>query len=293
MALNVLIVDDSRTVQSVISKALRLSGLPVDDLFTASNGKEALEALYENWIDLVFTDINMPVMNGFDMIREMRDDELLCNVPVVVVSMVGSVSRIDELRAEGVCAYIRKPFTPEQVRAVVEQIVGISGGLLEPLKFTIEARPSCDIVRNVFGQVLEWYAFLFDESPDDGSGLIEPAGPLCLATARFQGPMNGVIALALPLELCGIIAANVLGTDLDRASVEAAGLDAVKELLNVTCGNLVIVLAGEEAVFDLSIPETVALSEEEWRAMAASEDAVTSIVEGKPVLLRLALEAQG
>jgi two-component system chemotaxis response regulator CheY len=124
MALNILVVDDSETVRAIIGKTLKLAQIPINELHNASNGKEALEVLRDNWIDLVFSDINMPVMGGVEMIEKMFSDDLLKSIPVVVVSTEGSKTRMEELKTKGVKAYIRKPFTPELVRQVVEDIVG-------------------------------------------------------------------------------------------------------------------------------------------------------------------------
>lgn len=124
MALNILVVDDSAVIRAVFSKTFKLVGIPVGELYQAANGKEALEILNENWVDLVFSDINMPVMGGVEMIEKMSDDGLLKTIPVVVVSTEGSTTRIEQLKSKGISAYIRKPFTPELVRKVVDDIVG-------------------------------------------------------------------------------------------------------------------------------------------------------------------------
>ncbi|MCK4296583.1 MAG: response regulator [Candidatus Marinimicrobia bacterium] len=124
MALNILVVDDSAVVRAVFSKTFKLVGIPVGELYQAANGKEALEILNENRVDLVFSDINMPVMGGVEMIEKMSDDGLLKTIPVVVVSTEGSTTRIEQLKSKGISAYIRKPFTPELVRKVVDDIVG-------------------------------------------------------------------------------------------------------------------------------------------------------------------------
>ncbi|HCK98674.1 MAG TPA: response regulator [Candidatus Marinimicrobia bacterium] len=124
MALNILVVDDSAVVRAVISKTLKLAGIPVGELYQAANGKEALEILNDNWVDLVFSDINMPVMGGVEMIEKMSADGLLKTIPVVVVSTEGSATRIEQLKSRGISAYIRKPFTPELVRKVVDDIIG-------------------------------------------------------------------------------------------------------------------------------------------------------------------------
>lgn len=125
MALNIMVVDDSETVREIIGKTLQLAQVPVGELFMAENGKEALEILGQNWVDLVFSDINMPVMGGVEMIERMHEDELMKSIPVIVVSTEGSATRIEQLKTKGVCAYIRKPFTPELIRNVVNDVLGV------------------------------------------------------------------------------------------------------------------------------------------------------------------------
>ncbi|HOZ46098.1 MAG TPA: response regulator [Candidatus Hydrogenedentes bacterium] len=128
MALNILVVDDSSTVRAVIAKTLRLADVPINQLYEAANGEEALRVVATQWVDLIFSDINMPVMGGVEMVERMKDDALLSSIPIVIVSTEGSATRIDELMSKGVRAYIRKPFTPESVRSVVDDIIGLSHG---------------------------------------------------------------------------------------------------------------------------------------------------------------------
>lgn len=124
MALNILVVDDSETVRSIILKTLKLSGIELNDPLQAANGREALEVLRENWVDLVLTDINMPDMGGVELVERMKEDDVLKAIPVVVVSTEGSATRIEDLKAKGVKAYVRKPFTPEQIREVLDEVLG-------------------------------------------------------------------------------------------------------------------------------------------------------------------------
>jgi two-component system chemotaxis response regulator CheY len=124
MAYNVLVVDDSATVRAVVVKTLHLCGLPLQEVHQATNGREALAVLQAHWIDLVLTDINMPEMDGLELVRAMAADGLLGTIPVVVVSTEGSETRIDELRLQGIRGYIRKPFTPEELSGVVRAALG-------------------------------------------------------------------------------------------------------------------------------------------------------------------------
>ncbi len=123
MSYNVLVVDDSKTARMMLAKMLRISGLPINEVFIAENGSDALSMLKENWIDLVITDLHMPVMTGVEMIEAMAKDGLLESVPVVVVTSDSSQKRMDDLRGLGIRDYLCKPVRPESVKAVVEEVL--------------------------------------------------------------------------------------------------------------------------------------------------------------------------
>lgn len=123
MKWKILIVDDSNVVKAVLMKALGESGAPIQIVFDASNGREALDTLKTESIDLVFADINMPVMNGVELVESMADDPALKGIPVIMISTDGSISRREYLQSKGVRAYVRKPFTPEQIRTVVREVM--------------------------------------------------------------------------------------------------------------------------------------------------------------------------
>ncbi len=124
MAYNILIVDDSPPMRAVIKKTVKVSGFKVGEVFEASNGKEALDLLRREWMDLVVSDYNMPEMNGLEMLEEMNKDELLASVPVLMVTTEGSRDRIEMFRRMGVADYIKKPFTPEEIRSKLNRIMG-------------------------------------------------------------------------------------------------------------------------------------------------------------------------
>ncbi|MDP6699058.1 MAG: response regulator [Candidatus Latescibacteria bacterium] len=124
MSYNFLVIDDSKTARLMLAKSINLSGLPIGEVHMAENGREALDLLRNNWIDMVLTDINMPDMNGMELVRIMAQEGLLQTVPVVVVSTEGSDIRIGELRDQGIRDYLRKPVRAEHIRDVVEQILG-------------------------------------------------------------------------------------------------------------------------------------------------------------------------
>jgi len=124
MSLHVLAVDDSSTVRAIIAKALRLSGVDVARFGEASRGDQALQMLRQEGFDLVFCDLNMPGMSGYDLIEALQRDGLLETVAVIVVSSIGTPAAIEELRSKGVRGYLRKPVRPEQLRQVVTTVMG-------------------------------------------------------------------------------------------------------------------------------------------------------------------------
>jgi two-component system chemotaxis response regulator CheY len=128
MAYNILVVDDSKTIRSVITKTLRLSKIDIQEIFEAANGREALECLRTDRVDIVLSDLNMPIMTGIELVDTMADDGLLKDIPVVVVSTDGSATRIQELKDKGIREYIRKPFTPESIGEVIDKVLGVTDG---------------------------------------------------------------------------------------------------------------------------------------------------------------------
>lgn len=123
MAYNVLIVDDSQTMRKVIIKALTLSGFDLGDCLEAENGQEALSVLEAHWVDLILTDLNMPVMNGWELIRRLKEHPTLADLPVVLITTEGSETRLKELFDLGVQDYIKKPFHPETLRDTLTRIL--------------------------------------------------------------------------------------------------------------------------------------------------------------------------
>ncbi len=124
MAFNVLIVDDSLSMRSVIKKTIKVSGFKVGEYFEAADGKEALKILADAWVDLVLTDINMPNMNGLELIAEMHNDQILRSIPVVMVTTEGSEKSVQKSMEMGAKGYIKKPFQPEDIKRILNSIMG-------------------------------------------------------------------------------------------------------------------------------------------------------------------------
>ena len=123
MSLNILITDDSVVMRRMIRKTLELSGLPLGEIYEASNGEEGLQVIDNHWIDLALVDINMPVMNGEEMIQQIRSRADTQDLPIIVVSTEGSQTRIDRLEQCG-AKFIHKPFSPELVLEIIQEVLG-------------------------------------------------------------------------------------------------------------------------------------------------------------------------
>ncbi len=126
----ILVVDDSSIIRQMVCKSLGLAGIGPHEVLEAADGKLALALLREraNDIDLVLADIHMPNMTGTQLVSEMAQDETLKRIPVIIISSDGNAANQQRLQALGVRALIKKPFRPEQLRAVVQPILGEEGG---------------------------------------------------------------------------------------------------------------------------------------------------------------------
>jgi two-component system, chemotaxis family, chemotaxis protein CheY len=126
MPYNILIVDDSKSMRQILRKILAVSGFNLGECLEASNGEEALSILEGNWVDLILSDIHMPVMDGFGLLRALREHPDWSDLPVVLVTTESNEDRIQEAISLGAKGYIRKPFKPEEIRARLYEIIGES-----------------------------------------------------------------------------------------------------------------------------------------------------------------------
>jgi two-component system, chemotaxis family, chemotaxis protein CheY len=124
MSYNILIVDDSKTMRQVIKKALVLSGFKIGECLEAGNGREALIVLSSTWVDLILSDIHMPEMDGFGFLKALRENENWKDLPVVMITTEANEQRLQEAMALGARGYIRKPFTPENIRTFLSRVMG-------------------------------------------------------------------------------------------------------------------------------------------------------------------------
>lgn len=125
MALNVLVTDDSAVMRAMIIRTLHMTEVEIGEVRQAANGAEALAVLDAEWIDLALIDINMPVMNGLELLSALSTRPYAGGLRTVVISTEGSDPRIAQVRAYG-AEFVHKPFTPEALREVVLRLTGIT-----------------------------------------------------------------------------------------------------------------------------------------------------------------------
>ncbi len=112
----VLIVDDSSVMRKIVERALRQAGLDLNRVLEAGSGREGLAVLEREQVDLIVSDINMPNMDGLEFLRQVQSRSLARGVPVVMITTESGEEHVREALAAGAQGYIRKPFTPDQVR---------------------------------------------------------------------------------------------------------------------------------------------------------------------------------
>lgn len=115
MAINILVVDDSAVMRKMIIKTIHLCGLDVNQIYEAENGREGLLVLDRGEVDFLFIDINMPVMDGMEMLSRVRQQKATKKLPVLIVSTESNKGRIEEIDRQG-AVFVHKPFTPERLR---------------------------------------------------------------------------------------------------------------------------------------------------------------------------------
>lgn len=122
--LTILIVDDSAMMRMMIKRVAGLTDLPVGRILEAGDGRQALSVLEAEPVDVIFTDINMPVMTGTELLREISRRGTWPSLTRVIISTDGSTARREEVRSLEVQHYIEKPFSPEVMRDVLDAVAG-------------------------------------------------------------------------------------------------------------------------------------------------------------------------
>lgn len=124
MTKKILAVDDSKTMREMVSFTLKEAGY---DMIEAEDGKAALAMLNTGKVDAVITDLNMPNMNGFELIRALRANPVYKFIPILMLTTEGDSAKKEEGKAAGATGWLVKPFNPEKLVDVVKKVCPLSG----------------------------------------------------------------------------------------------------------------------------------------------------------------------
>jgi len=122
MALDVLIVDDSAAIRKILQRMLGQTGVTLGKILEAGDGVEALEKLKTEPVNLVLSDINMPNMDGIQLLSMLKSNAEFKNLPVIMITTEGGEAKVMEAVQLGAAGYVRKPFTADQIK---EKLAGL------------------------------------------------------------------------------------------------------------------------------------------------------------------------
>jgi two-component system chemotaxis response regulator CheY len=127
MESDVMVVDDSAAIRKILQRVLRQTGMSIRTIHEAGDGQEALTLLETHQVDLILSDINMPKMDGLQLLASLKASAQWCNIPVVMITTEGGETKVGEAVRLGAAGYVRKPFTADQIK---EKLAGI----IEPVR---------------------------------------------------------------------------------------------------------------------------------------------------------------
>ena len=119
MSQRILTVDDSKTMRDMLAHTLKAAG---HDVVQAVDGQDGLDQMGKHPFDIVITDINMPVMNGIEFIKEVRSQRDYATLPILILTTESSEEKKNEGRQVGATGWIVKPFDPDKLLKVIDKV---------------------------------------------------------------------------------------------------------------------------------------------------------------------------
>jgi len=120
---DVLIVDNSVAIRKILQRVLTQTSLPLGKVVEAGDGREALERMKRENIGLIIADVNMPNMDGLQLLSELKASDQWKHVPVLMISTEGSQTKVMEAVRLGALGFIRKPFTADQIKEKLADVL--------------------------------------------------------------------------------------------------------------------------------------------------------------------------
>ncbi len=279
----ILLVDDSKTTRAMIKRVIGMLDLEIEEVLEANDGKEGLAVLDSTRVDLVLADLNMPVMDGYEMIDRMSRSETLKGIPVVVISAQPDPEQVARLKRNGVAGYLPKPFTAEGIRDMIAPLFDAAAASV-PVELTQADRSQLALAA-ALAEALQTMAFISPEPIPVGEPATLPEGSR-LVSIDFKGETTkGSLALAAPPAFGEAMAANL---DIVEST---GGDDALKELANIACGMFLRSRRGGGTGFHLSHPHVSSLPESNITTLFKASDSVSLQADGHLIAAQAVIDA--
>lgn len=140
-----------------------------------------------------------------------------------------------------------------------------------------------DTFIKVLEAVLEQLAFMFGEAVTKDEMRVEGEKYLHV-NMKFKGKQSGNLGVAIPADLSTVLASNILGLDEEEEVPSEKAIDALKEFLNIVCGQLLTTVYGDEPVFDLTVPKVSEIDKAGWEFLIDSHETIGMMVEDVPLI---------
>ena len=120
----IAIVDDSETARMFVRRCLEIVGFTEVEFVEAEHGRDALAKIKEKPVDLLLTDLTMPIMDGETLLKWVKSSPTLCDIPVLVITSAGNPAKEAELLELGALGVLAKPISPPKLNSILEPILG-------------------------------------------------------------------------------------------------------------------------------------------------------------------------
>ena len=122
MESDILVADDSAAIRKILQRVLRQTGMSIGAIHEAGDGQEALDFLKTHPVRMILTDINMPKMDGYEVIRQLRQNPRHKTTPILVLTTESDADKRTLARSAGATGWMVKPFDPESLVATIRRV---------------------------------------------------------------------------------------------------------------------------------------------------------------------------
>ena len=265
MESNVLIVDDSSFIRKRLKSIFRNMKYDIANIYEAENGRKGLKILNKNNINLIFLDLNMPVLNGFEVIDILERENILKKIPVIIISCDGNISRIESLLSRGIKAFIRKPFSLNSIQRILEELKSEDIEDIEP------------VLGKVLSHILKDFKFSFADIRSIKDISVDVA-EFDYVSMIFEGIYNGILGITLSKKLSKkMLDYFNVSEELDQED----RVDIIKEFANLLCGHYLTNMFGKLEEFNMYPPFYSKIDSSLWKRIIRDSNSITFLVEGE------------